>query len=264
MGSFKKKQKRLLSGVLSTLVGLSILPNMSLGTVHADSTDRLAVNIKWAQNKGFEDMLDEDLSGYTSEDLRMIGVFLSNFYSPFSTCIGKSDTTGAEETMKNMVDALTDQCNFEQDVAEHFVKLIWDMSSETVKPLYFAKINDNVSGKDSAGDYAGDKNIIESEHLVKDISVNNIVTPNADGLVEATMYNFLLFTAGSLGDSQPLADFTKDYGGVDDYDADIHSGFKSFAMFWQDDAKKDHIVWSNTVGSPKIKIKRVICLRLQQ
>lgn len=254
MGSFKRIGKRVVSGVLCLVMSLTFVASMPKTVAHADSNDRMKVNIEWAQNKGFEDMTEENLGAYTSDDLRMIGVFLSNFYSPYSTCIGKAADEDAEETKEKMKDALVDQCNFDADVAEYFVELIWNMSLETAQPLKMAKIKDDVS--DSSYSLRGTY-INEADNLTKGIQVYSedeetgirtyMVSPNSDGETEATLYNFMLLNAGCFGDSEKLAWFA---GDEVDYPSEMeHSGFKTFAMYWTDDSNKDHVVWTNTVGT---------------
>lgn len=250
MGSFKNVGKRIISGLLCLAMCLTLVSSLPTQVAHADSNSRMQVNIQWAQNKGFEDMTEANLGEYTSDDLRMIGVFLSNFYSPFSTCLGKASDEAAEETKENMKNALADQCNFDEDVAEYFVELIWEMSLETAKPLKFGKINDGV---DVISWSYNDKFINEEEHLVKGIQVNNdkdqmMFGPNAEGETEASMYNFLILTSGTLGDKEDLALFCADSDSKRAPSDEEHHGFKSFVMYWTDDDGEDHIVWSNTVG----------------
>lgn len=246
MGSFKNVGKRVISGLLCLAMCLTLVSSLPTQVAHADSNSRMQVNIQWAQNKGFEDMTEANLGEYTSDDLRMIGVFLSNFYSPFSTCLGKASDEAAEETKENMKDALADQCNFDEEVAEYFVELIWEMSLETAKPLKFGKINDGVTNDDyGAGEYMN-----EVEHLVKGIEINAsggaLLEANGDGETEASMYGLMLLTAGCMGDDEALAEFTASSGSISS--EWTHAGFKSFVMYWTDDAGEDHVVWSNTVG----------------
>ena len=111
-------------------------------TVSAEgSNSRVQANIQWGQKKSFQDMSADDLGQLTYDDLRMIGVFLSNFYVPYSTAVGKS--TNEDTVKEDMVNALVNQCNFNKDVAEALVPMVWQMVLDTAKPLNIGKINGN-------------------------------------------------------------------------------------------------------------------------
>ena len=54
-----------------------------------------------------KDLTDiSDVSALTSEDLRCIALFLSNYYLPFSTVLDNSDAEVAASNKANMVDCL--------------------------------------------------------------------------------------------------------------------------------------------------------------
>lgn len=201
MGSFKNVGKRVLSGLLCAATSFSLLTSTSGRVAHADSNNRMQVNIQWAQNKGFTEMNAEDLSSLTYDDLLMIGMFLSNFYVPFSTCLGGSmETDEIKETQDNMVSTLVNQCNFDEEVAEFVVPLVWEMSLSTAQPLYIGKFN---ASKKSVGSVAEDtadygqfvnpynKHFYdEGDEQLYHLDVNNLEA------YKGSYYNFLVTFAG--------------------------------------------------------------------
>ena len=107
--------------------------------VLADSNDRRAALIDFAKKKSLGDIGTDSLNNLTYQDLTMLGVFLSNFYTPWSTTIGKADSesdASVKETEDKLVSALVTYCNFEKSTAEALVPMIWSMAETTATPLY--------------------------------------------------------------------------------------------------------------------------------
>ena len=125
----------ILTSFVSTLVSAFVVSDSSvlLSVASADSNDRRKALINFARNKSLSDMAEDGLDTLTNEDLVMIGVFLSNFYVPWSTSI-QEGAEGRDEAEERMVDALV-ACNFDKDVAKALVKMTFELSEETHQPL---------------------------------------------------------------------------------------------------------------------------------
>ena len=102
-------------------------------TASADSNDRRRALISFARDRNLQELTEDGLASLTNEDLTMIGMFLSNFYVPWSTSI-QSGSEGHDDSVERMVDALV-ACNFDKDVARVLVEMIFKLSEDTAKPL---------------------------------------------------------------------------------------------------------------------------------
>ena len=103
--------------------------------VNADSQSRTKNWIALGAEKSTVSSLGTDEFSY--DEMRIIGIFLSNYYIPWSTQINNSDDSEAsDKTKDNMVTALTDSLNFDQSVAEGLVSAVYGMSESSAKELY--------------------------------------------------------------------------------------------------------------------------------
>ena len=238
MGSFKNVGKRIISGLLCLAMCLTLVSSLPTQVAHADSNSRMQVNIQWAQNKGFEDMNADDLSNLTYDDLLMIGVFLSNFYVPFSTCLGGSmEDDEVTETQDNMVKVLVNQCNFDEEVAEFVVPLIWDMSLSTAKPLYIGKYNKSTKTVRDVVEYSNEHGNFVSpynKHFEDEGDEQLYYTTIDKGTstshaYNGSYYNFLVTFAGG---AQTKGE--KNYM--------WHGPKQDVCLFWIDDSGKERIV----------------------
>ena len=87
-----------------------------------------------ALKKG-QSLADIDTSTLTMEQLRVIALFISNFYAPYSTTM----TADNEKTDERIVDALKNNCGFAEDTAKELVAQCKAQSLDTMKPLYFTQ-----------------------------------------------------------------------------------------------------------------------------
>lgn len=125
----------ILTSFVSSFVSAFVVSDDSvlLSVASADSNDRRRALINFARNKSLSDMTEDGLESLTNEDLTMIGVYLSNFYVPWSTSI-QSGADGKDEAQERMVNALV-SCNFNKDVAKALVGMVFKLSEETHQPL---------------------------------------------------------------------------------------------------------------------------------
>ena len=194
---------------VTTTSGSSGVSSDGVGSTRGEGSNaRVRANIQWAQKKSFQDMNADDLSQLTYDDLRMIGVFLSNFYEPWSTALGVSETE--DDTKEKMINVLVKQCNFHKDVAEALVPMIWQMVLDTAKPLNIGVLEkDGTIRKDSGKgsgklDWDGIKSLDNSD----------------DGGFKGSYYNFLSCWAGNTN--------------IKKEESIINAGANKFCLYWTD------------------------------
>lgn len=129
----KKMYKIFLCFTLVFSISVSIFSNNI--TVYADSNSRSKNWIALGAERGRVSSLGTDEFSY--DEMRILGIFLSNFYIPWSTQINNANDSEADvSTKNNMVRALTDSLNFDQSVAEGLVNAVYSMSQSSAKELY--------------------------------------------------------------------------------------------------------------------------------
>ena len=128
------KIKRILSCVLVAVIVFSSLI-VSGNLVFADSNDRIATYIKLAKDGK---ITDGTTDGMTEDQLRFLGVYLSNFYIPFGTEIGTSANSEIEKTTQtDMVDTLKQKFAFSDELATSIVETIYGYTRSSLKDLKF-------------------------------------------------------------------------------------------------------------------------------
>lgn len=100
--------------------------------VFADSNDRIATYIKLAKDGT---ITDGTTDGMTEDQLRFLGVYLSNFYVPFGTEIGTSGGEMSETTKKDMVETLQQKFAFSEDLATSIVETIFGYTRSSLQDL---------------------------------------------------------------------------------------------------------------------------------
>ena len=81
---------------------------------------------------------DENLiNNLTTEDLRFLGVYLSNFYVPFVTELGSSDSDATAKTKEDMTKALQTNLNFSESIASYLVEQIMGLARGNNRELEF-------------------------------------------------------------------------------------------------------------------------------
>ena len=102
-----------------------ISPLTSYAT-EATSNDYRAtfIGIKRGQSQA-----DIDTNNITAETLRIIALYISNFYTPFYTTLDTEDEYG---TKAQIIETLVNTCNFSDDTAEALVELCYQYSLQTI------------------------------------------------------------------------------------------------------------------------------------
>lgn len=193
----KSLGKRVISMVLVliTFVGIFI---SSISSAYADSNDRIATYIKLAKDG---EITDGNVNSMTEDQLRFLGIYLSNFYVPFGTEIGTSSGEIMEETKKDMVDTLQQKFAFSDELATSIVETVFGYTRSSLKELFFYII-DNKNG-----------NMIQ---LPLDCSYYNYFAVMS-GRIDALFYNALLDQSGITSEGVP--DNSGKYKAEDCYNA---------------------------------------------
>lgn len=133
-----KKWKGVMSFSLALLIFIYTVIadwSMPVNRVYADeASDRVSNFINLAKGKQEKEL--EGLDDLTTDDLRFMGVYLSNFYVPFCTdlCMNAESKT-LSSTKESMAGALKTNLSFSDDTANTFVENILNMSRESAQTL---------------------------------------------------------------------------------------------------------------------------------
>lgn len=138
----KRKLKKLSKSILvytlvTCLLSGFFVSALSTKSVKADSsaTDRITTFINLAAGKTIQD-LDDGLN-LTQDEMRFLGVYLSNFYIPFGTELGTTEEDKNSQTQKDMKKALQTDLKFSDDLAETFTSEVMGLSRSNCKELKF-------------------------------------------------------------------------------------------------------------------------------
>lgn len=123
--------------VLCTVV-LTILSPLTVRSAKADSNSRRKAMLNLASGAKLTDLNASE--NIDSDSLRVISLFLSNFYVPFGTVFDADWSNDKEaqnsEYRKNMVKALTQNCGFNSDTAEYLVDYCLSQNLNTCQKMY--------------------------------------------------------------------------------------------------------------------------------
>ena len=142
-----KFSKRLLCLFLSVIMTISIIIPASASEL-TGANKRINTFINMAKG---EDLTDKDVSDLSKDELRFMGVYLSNFFVPFKTELGVSGENKdsvLDQNKEQMVKALQTNLSFSDDVATGFVEDILGLSRKSVsqtvdKMCYLVKDGEN-------------------------------------------------------------------------------------------------------------------------
>ncbi len=143
MTRVKQKLRSIMHIILTIAVGVGLFSNLCIVT-YADSNDRQRAMIQYFENQGATGITDN----ITEADLRLFGIFMSNFYEPFSTNLlqGSVDSTSQtyEEKVKTVCAYLmgysdyTDMSSQNQEIASEFATKMLSNIKNNKKALYLA------------------------------------------------------------------------------------------------------------------------------
>jgi len=138
---FKKWYRKAKGYIALSLAVLTLLytslVNFMFERAQADgANDRVGTFIKLAQGQSTNGEINylEDL---TEDELRFLGVYLSNFYIPFGTELGVTESEKNEEIVDQMVEALQNNMKFEEETAYLLAEKIMGLSRSNCKELKF-------------------------------------------------------------------------------------------------------------------------------
>lgn len=204
MKRLKRVGNKIISIVLILITLISILI-VSQTTVYADSNDRITTFLKLAaENK----LTDEDVANITEDELRFLGVYLSNFYIPFGTELGATSDETTKTTKGDMVSSLKQKLAFSDELATALVETILGYARSSMTEL---KI------------YASEKEVVIGDDLT-DGKVLHELTYTAPNY-----YNFLRLMMGRADD------VFRDYFNTVDYLAACSAEQGKEVINWNDD-----------------------------
>lgn len=105
--------------------------------------------IKMAQN---DSITDDDISGLTQEEIRFLGVFMSNFFVPYMTELGHAsyrDGSITDQNKKDLIKVLSTRLAFSEEMATDLVELVFGLSrSSAANVLQNSSLGWYYEGKD--------------------------------------------------------------------------------------------------------------------
>lgn len=137
-GGIKSIPRRVVSLVL-VLVTLTSVLIMGVSGVSADSNSRIATYIKLAAGN---EITDGDVNTMTEDQLRFLGLYLSNFYIPFVTEIGTNNDETTNNIKDDMVKSLQQKLAFSEDLSKSLVETVFGYTRSSLTQIKVAaKIN---------------------------------------------------------------------------------------------------------------------------
>lgn len=139
-------RKKTLNLVLTVLLVFACAFS-DFNVIHAyadsDATKRQKAYIEFASERAT--VQDTEISTLTKDEMRILGVFLSNFYVPWGTQLVETDDDDASR--EQMVEILTDTLKFDNVLAEDIVDATFQMSINSATELKLAVVI-NKEGKE--------------------------------------------------------------------------------------------------------------------
>ena len=117
--------------VLVTLISMLII---GVSSVNADSNDRIATFIQLAATG---EVTDGNTSSMTEDQLRFLGIYLSNFYKPFVTELGTAAGENTDKVKEDMKKSLQEKLAFSEDLSTSLVDTIFGYTRSSMKKLSF-------------------------------------------------------------------------------------------------------------------------------
>lgn len=132
-GSFRQVVAYVL--VMCLTVGFFVSSFKVVNVSASSAMDRVTTYLNLAAGKQIKD-LDGELN-LTQDEMRFLGVYLSNFYIPFGTELGVTEDDSNSQTKKDMVKALQTELKFSDELAELFTDQVMGLSRSNSKVLEF-------------------------------------------------------------------------------------------------------------------------------
>lgn len=139
----KLKLKRVVAMLLlvCTVMSTFLTSFNNIGVVKADSTDLRKTYIQMMAGRNASQI--EGISDLTTDDLRCLAIYLSNFYIPFNTSL---DSDSEDKNKEAMLAALTN-LGINKDVAEPMIAGIYSASLNSAQKIYVKVYSDSDSLK---------------------------------------------------------------------------------------------------------------------
>ena len=131
------KLRRHFSRCLAFIILFLTLISSFAVEVNADSNDLRKTYIQLAQGKSLTDI--SDIKNIDRDSLRAISLYLSNFYTPFSTVLDKDYEKEDNDFREYMEKALSQYCGFQKDAAKLLVEYAIQESLGTCQKVYMRK-----------------------------------------------------------------------------------------------------------------------------
>ena len=164
------------------------------GTAMLSSNDRRYCYLKWASGASLASLDSDMIDALTDDDLRMLGVYLSNFYIPFHTCLGQAQTLDGTSSAASCEQSMASQLaaiGFSTDTAQALVEKLWSLAKSTMQPLYIGW-NLYDSGSGAAFSTASSPLLtLPSKEYPDGIDSGTNLYYNTDTDTVATYYDFL-------------------------------------------------------------------------
>ena len=211
------KVKKVLSWLLLLIMFIQIFPldifggsqNGGLGNTieaNADSNDRRAAWIKLSQGKQTTEI--DEIKNIDQESLRVMALFLSNYYIPFSTVLagtslewkkddGEFDTEGMTQYQTDMIKALKDDLGFDEKAAQYIVGLTVESSLKSCQQIFVKKSDFELAYTQHTKSVYEKGTFLESNSVTKD----DKFVPTFDSLDAYFKDDLVKTTSATVGNS---------------------------------------------------------------
>lgn len=139
----KLKLKRVVAMLLlvCTVMSTFLTSFNNIGKVSADSTDLRRTYIQMMAGRNLSQI--DGISSLTTDDLRAIALYISNFYIPFNTSLDKDSEDNNKEAMITALQNI----GIKKDVAEPMISGIYSASLNSAQKVYVKVYDDSDSLK---------------------------------------------------------------------------------------------------------------------
>lgn len=132
----KLKLKRFIATLLLVCTVMSTfftsISSVNNITVSANSNDLRSLYMQLMSGRDFTQL--DEISSLTADDLRVVALFLSNFYVPWTTQLDENEE--AATSNKNTMISALQSLGFNKDVAEQLVDVTFKCSLESAQKIY--------------------------------------------------------------------------------------------------------------------------------